>query len=240
VADSDITEDNIKQYFVDLKKYVKDYIYNDPSTKPVLYTQGCELGTVKYYIQNLIDNCFIETADEWGLSIWEQEFGITPSENDTLEVRRNRLLARKQGWQTMTVDAIKNICNSFVDNTKIITHNEEYYFELQLENINKGFQNFLQDLIDIIEELKPAHLDAFYELVETIKSNFYIGTITYDGEILSTFPWTPNNINIQSNIYISATSFNNIETIIVYPSEAISKTLYSKLSDNTYKEMQFK
>jgi P2-related tail formation protein len=139
-----------------------------------------------------------------------------------------------------TVDNIKNICNSFVDKTKIITHNEEYYFELQLENINKGFSNFLQDLINIIEELKPAHLEAFYELVETIQSNLYIGSATYDSEIISTFPWTANNIYTQSNTYIACSSFNNFETIIVYPSDSISKILYTKLSDSTYKEMQFK
>lgn len=240
LEDNYITEDDIQNNFINLKKHVSSYIYNDPSTIPVQNIQGRELGTINYYIKNLIDNCFIETADDWGLSIWENEFGIIPNANDTIEIRRNRLLAKKKGYQTMTVDNIKNICNSFVDKTKIITHNEEYYFELQLENINKGFTNFLQDLINIIEELKPAHLEAFYELVETIQSNLYIGSATYDSEVISTFPWTANDIYTQSNTYIACSSFNNFETIIVYPSDSISKILYTKLSDSTYKEMQFK
>lgn len=185
--DNDITESDIEKYFVDLKKYVPDFIYNDPSTQPAFLVQGRMLGTVRYYIQDLINQCFISTAT-WSLDIWEKEYGIISNENDSLETRRSRILAKKKGWLTMTVDNIRNICNEFVDKTTVVTHNEDYYFELFLENINKGFTNFLQDLVNIIEELKPAHLGAHYELVETTKSNLYIGATTCFTEIITVYP----------------------------------------------------
>jgi hypothetical protein len=50
----------------------------------------------------------------------------------------------------------------------------------------------------------------------------------------------PNDIISQTNIYIPIANESNLEIITTYPSESISKVLYSKLSDNTYKEMQFK
>jgi uncharacterized protein YmfQ (DUF2313 family) len=214
--DNDITEEQIKENFVNLIKYVPDFIYNDPSTQPIFLAQGRELGTVRYYIQDLINQCFINTAT-WALDIWEKEYGIIPNIDDTIETRRSRILAKKKGWQTITVDVIKNICNEFVDQTTIETHNEEYYFKLFLENINKGFINFLQDLIDIIEELKPAHLGVHYELTETTKSNLYLGSVTCNAEIITVYPWTPSNIEVSTNLYIPVSNSSTLETITIYP-----------------------
>lgn len=218
MSDNSITEEQIQEYFVDLKKYVPDYIYNDPINKEVFYAQGRQLGTLKYYIQDLVSNCFIETAT-WGLDIWEKEYGITPKSDDILEIRRSRILAKKKGWQTITKKVVEDICNSFVDKTTVIEHIEEYYFELLLENINKGFYNFLEDLIEIIDELKPAHLDVFYELIQTTMSNLYLASVTVDAETISTYPYTPNNIQSQTNVYIPIANESNLETIMTYPKE---------------------
>lgn len=237
--DNSITEEQIQENFIDLKNDIPDYIYNDPTNKDLFYAQGRQLGTLKYYIQDLILNCFIETAT-WSLDILENEYGIVSKADDTFEMRRNRILAKKKGWQTITKEVIKSICNSFVDSTTVVEHNEDYYFDLILENINRGFPNFLNDLMEIIEDLKPAHLDSHYILTATTNSNLYIGCATVDSETISTYPYMPNDIISQTNIYIPIANESNLETVITYPSESISKILYSKLSDSTYKEMQFK
>lgn len=232
-----ISDEDKEKYYIDLTKYIPKEISDCIPTQQVLQSQGYQLGTINYYIQDLLNQCFVETAD-WGLEYWEKEYGITPKPTDTLTNRRNRILARKRGQETTTEAVIKNICNSFVDKTKIIKHNEEYYFELLLESYS-GFHNFLEDLIEIIEELKPAHLGVLYELIATTKSNLYIGMVSFDGEIVATYPYTPNDIMSQTNIYIPIANQSNLETIMTYPQDHISKTLYTKLSDNTYKEIQF-
>jgi hypothetical protein len=94
--------------------------------------------------------------------------------------------------------------------------------------------------MEIIEELKPAHLDSHYKLTATTKSNLYIGLVTVDSETIITYPYMVNDIISQTNIYIPIANESNLEIITTYPSTSISKTLYSKLSDNSYKEMQFK
>lgn len=240
MEDNTINEEQIKEYFVDLTKakYVPRLIYNDPNTNKVFTQQGLEIGKLKYYIDDLINNCFIETAT-WSLDIWEYEYGVISKDTDTIEIRRNRLLAKKKASGTITPKVIKNICNSFVDNTKIIQHYEDYYFELLLENINKGFQNFLEELIQIIEEIKPAHLEVFYKLIQTTQSNLYIGSVICNSEIITVYPWTSNDIEAQTNVYVPISNSTTLETIMIYPKE--DETIFYTTDDNgNYVSLEFK
>lgn len=236
--DSDITNQEMLDNYVDLKKYATDYFYNFTTNQEIFKADGLQLGKILFYIQNIIDNTFIQTATEWGLSILEFEYGIVPKPTDTLEIRRSRLLAKKRGLLPITPYVVRQICNSFVDNTKIVQHFEDYYFELFLENINKGFPNFLQDLVDIIEELKPAHLGVHYELVETTKSNLYIGATTCYAEIITVYPWTSSNIEMQTNVYIPISNVTSLETITVYPKDD-DTIFYVKDDNNNYTILEF-
>jgi hypothetical protein len=237
-TDNSITEENLKEYFVDLKKHVSSYIYNDPSTIPVQYVQGRNIGMIRYYIDNLVNNTFIKTCDEWGLEIFEKEYNVIPNPTDTLDIRRNRILAKKRGMGTITPFVVRQICNSFIDNTKIIQHFEDYYFELFLENINKGFDNFLEDLIEIIEELKPAHLGTNYILTESTKSNVYIGSILLNAETITIYPWTSNSIEMSTNVYIPISNGTSLETVTIYP-KIDDKVLYYKTNDDKFQILNF-
>ena len=68
--------DEIKKYFVDLKKYVPDYISEFIPSQQILDAQGYQIGAINYYINDLVNQCFIDTAT-WGLSLWEKEYGIS-------------------------------------------------------------------------------------------------------------------------------------------------------------------
>lgn len=240
MEDNTITEEQIKQYFVDLtkSKYVPNFIYNDPNTSKVFTQQGTEIGKLKFYIDDLINNCFIETAT-WALDIWEYEYGVVSKNTDTIETRRNRLLAKKRAYGTITPTVIKNICNSFVDKTKIIQHYEDYYFELLLENVNRGLQNYLEELIKIIEEIKPAHLEVFYKLVQTTQSNLYIGSATCNAEIITVYPWTSSNIETKTNVYVPISNSTTLETIMIYPKND-DTILYTTDDNGKYVTLEFK
>jgi hypothetical protein len=237
-TDNTITEEDLKKYFVDLKKHVPPHIYNDPSTMPVQVVQGRNIGMIRYYIDNLVNNTFISKCDEWGLEIFEKEYNVTPKPTDTLDTRRNRILAKKKGMGTITPYIIRQICNDFVDNAKITQHFEDYYFELFLENVNKGFDNFLEDLIEIIEELKPAHLGTNYILTQSTKSNLYTGSVLLNAEIITIYPWTSNSIELTTNIYIPISNGTSLEIVTIYP-QIDNTLLYYKTNDNKFQILNF-
>ncbi len=199
---------------------LKDYI--SPSVCNKILSQVLDVQQVKHddinaNIKDTINQCVIKKAT-WGLDDWEEEYGITTKLTDTLENRRSRALARKRGTRTTTKGVIKEICNSFVDNTNVIEHSAEYYFELILESYS-GFHNFLEDLMEIIEDLKPAHLGVDYELKATAQSNIYMGFIGFDGEVVNTYPWTPNDIESKLDYYMPTFQPSSLENINTYPKE---------------------
>lgn len=180
--------------------------------------QDKQIDKLDENIQDLLNQFFIETAT-WGLQYWEEEFNIIPNINDTYEIRRNRILAKKRGQGTTTKEVIKNICNSYVDNTDVIEHSVEYWFELILESY-KGFPYLLNDLYDIIDEIKPAHLGTGYKLVAITNNDLYIAGTSLMGEIITTYPWTPTEIENNTDIYVPMTAaYAGVETITTYPKE---------------------
>jgi hypothetical protein len=219
VNDINITNEEIQQYYDKLKNYVKDFIYNFTTNQQIFEADAEQLAKVRHYIDYIVQNCFILLSDEYSVQILESEFGLIPKPTDTLDTRKSRLLARKRGMATTTPYVIRQISSAFVDKVNLIQHFEDYYFELQLENINKGFVNFLEDLVEIIEEIKPAHLGVHYELIETTKSNLYLGSATYSAETITVYPWSPNNIEMKTNVYFPFSNDFNLETITVYPKQ---------------------
>ncbi len=199
-----------------LKDYIPPLICNKMIAK-ANDVQQPQIDKLDANVEDLINQGFIKTAT-WGLDFWEEEFGVKSKLNDTLENRRSRVLARKRGTRTTTKGVIKEICNSFVDNTNVIEHSAEYYFELILESYS-GFHNFLEDLMEIIEDLKPAHLGVDYELKATTQSNIYMGFIGFDGEVVNTYPWTPNDIESKLDYYMPTFQPSSLENINTYPKE---------------------
>ncbi|WP_230141304.1 putative phage tail protein, partial [Clostridium neonatale] len=134
----------------------------------------------------------------------------------TIEERRKRLLAKKRGTGTTTIEAIKNICNAYADNTEVVEHTSEYWFELLLESYN-GFLTDIESLYNTITEVKPAHLGVKYKLIATTKSNFYIGATSFTGETITTYPWQETEIESKADIYVPIVNYSNLETITTYP-----------------------
>lgn len=202
-----------------LKDYIPSVIYEEKTLNKIYKIQQEKLDGVNVDIQDLVNQFFIETST-WSLPLWEEEYGVKSKVDDTLENRRSRVLAKKRGTGTTTVPTVKNICNAFVDKTTVVEHSSQYYFELLLESYS-GFHNFLEDLMEIIEELKPAHLGVTYHLMATTQSNLYIASTGFSGEIINVYPWTPNNLESKVDVYIPSFQPSSLENINVYPKEAI-------------------
>lgn len=156
-AENTVNSDEIKKYFVDLSKYVPPFIYNMKIMNAIYKAQGAQLGGIYYYIQDLINQCFIDTAT-WGLNLWEEEFGIATNLSTSYEQRREILKAKKRGQGTTTKAMLKNAAQAFSGGEcNIIEHNEEYYFVIQFVGV-KGIPRNLQAFKNMLEDIKPAHL----------------------------------------------------------------------------------
>ena len=61
---------------------------------------------------NHVFNQFVSKADEKGISVFEDQYGIVPEYGDSLELRRQRVLTRTLTPQPLTIRRLKQIFES--------------------------------------------------------------------------------------------------------------------------------
>lgn len=183
---TELSKEELEKYFVDLYKYVPDFIQEIPETNAIYKVEGLELGTLAYQMEDVKNQFRIDTAT-WGLSLWEEKYGITTNLSLSYEERREIVKARKRGRGTTTIKMIQNVAESFSGGTvQIIPHNEEYYFVVKFIGV-KGIPKNMDAFIETLEIIKPAHLGYVFEYTYLTWDQFDAYNFTADQ--LDTITW---------------------------------------------------
>lgn len=166
-ADNTPTNEDLEKYFVDLTKYVPPFIYENNEIMQAIYkSQGEELGSLLYYLEDLTNQFFIDTAT-WGLTYWEEEYGIVTNLNYSYEERREVVKAKKRGQGTCTKALIKNVAEAFSGGeVNVIENTAPFQFTIQFIGV-KGIPKNMANLINAIDDIKPAHLGYIFKYTYT-------------------------------------------------------------------------
>ena len=149
---------------IDLLEYLPSFYHNSDIIKTFMESNSIEVDTLKAYIEDLIKNLYIKTAT-WGLDLFEEELGLATDKSISYEERRERILAKKRGNGTTTKTMIKNTAEAFSGGeVEVIENFNDYSFVVKFVGI-KGIPKNLTLFKNMIEEIKPAHLN--YELAFT-------------------------------------------------------------------------
>ena len=104
---------------------------------------------------------FLPTAT-WGLSWWEQAYGITPASGQTEDQRRTRILGKIRGQGVATVALIQATAGAYVDAAvSVEEHPNEFRFTVIFDQIGAQPPE-PEEMTDALNEIKPAHLTFDY------------------------------------------------------------------------------
>ena len=166
----DIPEEQEENIEIEIKReanlleYLPSFYHNSDIIKTFMESNSIEVDTLKAYIEDLIKNLYIKTAT-WGLDLFEEELGLATDKSISYEERRERILAKKRGNGTTTKAMIKNTAEAFSGGEVEVMENfNDYSFVVKFVGI-KGIPKNLTLFKNMIEEIKPAHLN--YELAFT-------------------------------------------------------------------------
>lgn len=202
-----------------LRNLVPSEIIEIKDIEEIYKAQQVKLDKSELDIKDLFNQFSVNTCT-WGIVLWEKFIGILSDSSKSLEERKARLLAKLRGQRTTTKEVIKEICLLFAEEANVIEHNEDYWFETNLET-HSGFTNFIDVLIESIEELKPAHLGVKYTLTSIKEykiTHYFASTLvntkkyTLTNDINASYLNEGNN-NVASNL-IKASKYvlsNNID-----------------------------
>jgi hypothetical protein len=159
--------DEIKLISPDLMRYMPDYYITSKVMKELEHSNSLELGRLNYKIKDIKNQLWIDTAT-WGLTYWENEYGIETNLSLGYEQRREVLKAKKRGQGTTTKQMIKNVAETFSGGeVNIIQDNPNYAFVVQFVGV-KGIPKNMQLFKDMLENVKPAHLGYTIKYTYTV------------------------------------------------------------------------
>lgn len=170
--------------FADLARYVPPFLAEIRELAEIYRTEGYEAGRLRHDLEDLLDQCFITTAT-WGLVLWEQMYGIEPNLSLSYEQRREILMSRLRGQGTTTKAMVREAAAAFSGGeVQVIEDNPNCHFIIRFVGV-KGIPRNMQAFIDMLEEIKPAHLSYGFQYTYTVWDN--LSGFTWEGLMGRTF-----------------------------------------------------
>ena len=167
----------------------------------------------------LTENQFFVILADKNIQNHEQDVGVSPDDTANLETRRGRVLSKLRGTGTVTKTMMKNVAASFVNgDIEITEYPSRYMFSVAFTS-KQGIPYNLQDIKDMIEEIKPAHLAVeyifTYRLWEDVKKDLQNWTMVkpYTWEELLTFHVRNYLTVTESGIYFCPEAQGNARVV---------------------------
>lgn len=142
---------------VDLVSYLPPFIADFKEESVTLEAENPEFVLVWKAADRVLYNEFIATADEYGISRFENILGILPSKEDTLESRRSRVQTR---WFNTIPYTMKALLSKLIalcgDSDFTVTKRFDYY-ELEIVTDLEMFGQ-VEELENIINTMIPCNI----------------------------------------------------------------------------------
>ena len=150
------------------------YFYGNGYTRQIIEAEQFEADILYREIAETLKQCFVETAT-WGLDYWEDMLFLPRGTGKTYDERRSIIYTRMRATRTTTVEVVKELASAFFspENVTVTEHNSNYSFNIEFENIKVSTAK-LQDVINVLEIYKPAHLN--YDFTFSVKTNIQINS----------------------------------------------------------------
>ncbi|GFI02303.1 MAG: DUF2313 domain-containing protein [Lachnospiraceae bacterium] len=142
---------------VDLLSYLPPFLQEFKENRETLNAENPEFILVWNGADRVLKNEFIETADEYGISRFEQILKISPLKTDTLEIRRRRVMLR---W----LDRIPYTLRAFLERLSEICKGSDFsvvkeYLKYKISitaDLEEAGQT--EELDRLIEEMMPCNM----------------------------------------------------------------------------------
>ena len=161
---------------LDLMDYVTDYLKDLKEIQEIMRTETVELQNLWARQEQLLEESFITSCSEDGISRYEKMLHITPLANDTLEARKFRVLTK---WNTSVPynfayleKQLAMLCSENGYRIEIDFAGQEVTVKVELTS-----KNMVDSVRSMLEDVLPCNLIRNVQLLY----NTYglLGSLTY-------------------------------------------------------------
>lgn len=149
-----------------LISYLPDCMKRYREMQEIARVEDMQFGRMDDCMNKILNNAFIEDADEYGIKKYESLLGIVPETDDSITSRRARVLLY---WNNTIPYTYKNLIEKLnmycgVNNYDVEADLEHYYLSLSIyEKINiEEIEKFLETMLpcNIVYDVHAAHTFA--------------------------------------------------------------------------------
>ena len=160
-------------YETKLREYIPEFLYDLPEIK--YPSQAIDKEIKKLWDAEVLHykNCFIDSADESGIAVYEKMLGITPDPGKDLEDRRTYV---KMMWNLSVpfseryfLDFLKGLCGEDFTYSKDASKCEVY---ISIGLLTRSITNAIEDMI---KKIMPAHELCIISRMYTAYGSIYAG-----------------------------------------------------------------
>lgn len=176
-----IGKDFMRQESTNILRYLPAFVSETSNTfKTIGDSQSAEHDHLKEYMIDVYKQFFISTAT-WGLVLWEKDLFLPIIENDSYENRRLRIWNKLQSKQTSTLQFMTDLLNNYVSTKdgKITELYDTYTLRFEVQD---GTIDNWTDLLNAINQWKPAHLAYFFNTYLNLGEEVYFSGIVTEVE----------------------------------------------------------
>lgn len=205
--------DFIRDTNVDLRNYLPPYLFNDPEFTAKLAAESAEHDNMRKTLIDICNQLFVSTAT-WGLDRWEKFLDIPTDYMQTYESRRQKILRKLQGSQTVTVGFIEKLINQYIPdkNGTVTDHPETYSADFNTPLLDK--ENMAKMTRDVRIYI-PAHIGQVYKTHADTNVENHIAMLKSTVKTINVYPASVEKITPESTFY-AAMAMTTTERLTLY------------------------
>jgi len=142
---------------MNLIDYLPSHMQGLIEFRQIINTEQPEIDALIKAIETAPDDFFLSTLTSYGVKRWEKILKVKPSENDTLETRRFRVLSRWNDripytWNSL-IEKLNTLCGK--GNYTISLQNDIYTLNLET---HLGVYGTVDELNSLLDDIIPCNL----------------------------------------------------------------------------------
>lgn len=180
--------------YSELLSYYPRFYWGIKEMQAILSAEGNLADGVKSNIELVLNNCFIDTADEATIKSYEKDFSIGLDRGKTLEERRKVVKMYLIGGGKFSASSIKTAISSYTGAEVDITFEPFDSDGNNRLNVSfekgRGGRNLVGDVLRYLSRVIPAHIEyrAYLLVRAATVVNSLVDTIVYKIDLCGTMP----------------------------------------------------
>lgn len=138
--------------------YYPEVIKKIEEFKAITYSEGFEIDFLKSDIRMIVNDAWLLTMGEGRIVEWEKMLGLSPASDETLEDRRDKIVAVIRGKGKLNTALINSIVGAFTNGGTATSYIKDSVLYVKINPPGESKQYKFSNVEEALRRVVPAHL----------------------------------------------------------------------------------